>query len=339
MLTRHSLDEHYRHICTWFGIHNANELNVSRHRSNLDRYSPGTCAWLFKHENYQKWYESASKPSILWVHAPPGSGKSILCSQVIRNIGEGNPNAAIAYHFYQFDQNRTSFETLRLLAEQLFEAFWSKVDTIPQDLFSKTQRKCSADGLKDFVTELVKLHEKVFLILDGLDEIFDSRRWTEESNVIDFLISLGKDNPGTVYIWCSSQNRRLISEKFSSYTVFDIKREVKDDVTFYSSQAVSEIDLLENSEQKLFTDNLQGRADGNFLWASLIIDCLRKEASSPAEMKRYLEDVLPSDLDAYYRKIFDRFEKNQRFLVSSVQLYCFLSITSTYLLFLGEYLV
>lgn len=237
---------------------------------------------------------------------------------MIQRIEKGDPSAAIVYHFYRFDQIRTSFATLRLLAEQLFEVYWTKESTIPQHLFNKTQRRCSPDSLKDFVTELVKLHahKKVYFILDGLDEVFDTHHRSEESNIIDFLIALGRDNPGTIYIWCSSQNKRLINEKFSSYTIFDIKQEVKDDVTFYLSQAVSEIKPLEGSEQKIFIDNLQGRADGNFLWASLIIHCLREEASSPAKMKQYLENNLPSDLDAYYKRIFGRFEKNQRSLVS-----------------------
>ena len=115
----------------------------------------------------------------------------------------------------------------------------------------------------------------------------------------------------------SSQYRFLINEKLKMHPTLDIKDQVKTDVTYYLSRAIPELDELKASEQELkdnVLEKLQGRAEGNFLWAGLMIKALREEANSLTEMKHFIEDGLPLTLDGYYHRIFERFETPQRAL-------------------------
>jgi hypothetical protein len=66
-------------------------------------------------------------------------------------------------------------------------------------------------------------------------------------------------------------------------------------------------------------ENLKERAEGNFLWASLMVKTLMEEANSLKEMKSFIKVGLPLTLDDYYRRIFERFEKHHRSLARFVE--------------------
>ncbi|KAJ7642837.1 hypothetical protein B0H17DRAFT_1216337 [Mycena rosella] len=301
--------ERYRHICSQLETHKGQHLN-------------GTCDWLLQHRTYVDWRDGHSSPSILWVHAPPAAGKSILSSRVIHVIKEEpDAAAAVAYHFYRFDQMNSSSETLRFLASQLFDAHWNRAHLVSEEMYLQTQQSvCSLENAEELITMLVKLLPRSYFILDGLDEeCMGSKRWTEAVTTLDFLISLAKDFPDRVRLWYSSQHRPCINEKLKEYVVLDIKDKVKDDVSLYLSRANPELGDLEVSDRD--KDNvlksLQARAEGNFLWASLMLKSL-KETASLTDMKQFVKDGLPETLDDYYRRIFDRFEKPHRSLVSKI---------------------
>ncbi|KAJ6601314.1 hypothetical protein DFH09DRAFT_1127428 [Mycena vulgaris] len=312
--------ERYRHISSWLCARQGNEDNMRQLRTHKGLHLSGTCDWLLQHRMYIDWCDGPTPATILWIHAPPAAGKSILSSRVIQVITE-EPDAAVAYHFYRFDQMNTGSETLRLLANQLFDTYWNRTHAVPAEMYLKTQQSvCSLENVQELVKTLVKLLPKSYFIVDGLDEeCMGSNRWAEAATTLDFLITLAKDSPDRVRLWYSSQYRPCISEKFKEYVVLDIKDEVKDDVSLYLSRANPELSDLEVSDQDKdkVLESLRGRAEGNFLWASLMLKSL-KETASLTDMKQFVKDGLPYTLDDYYRRIFDRFEKSHRSLVSKI---------------------
>jgi hypothetical protein len=255
---------------------------VRQLRTHKGLHLSGTCNWLFQNQTYIDWRDGRAPTSIFWVHAPPAAGKSILSARVIQVIKEEpEPAAAVAYHFYHFDQTNSSSETLRFIASQLFDAHWNRTHVVPEDMYQKTQQSvCSLEHVTELVTALVKLLPKCFLILDGLDEectATASSRWTEAATTLDFLISLAKNFPDRVRLWYSSQYRPCINEKLQEYLVLDIKDKVNDDVSLYLSRANPELRDLEVSdlEKDNVLKSLQGRAGSNFLWASRMIQSLK----------------------------------------------------------------
>ncbi|KAJ7762397.1 hypothetical protein DFH07DRAFT_814247 [Mycena maculata] len=314
--------ERYRNISEWLCARQSNENDMRHFRALTGLHLRGTCEWLLQHRTYVNWRDGPSLPPILWVHAPPATGKSILSSRAIQALKE-DPDAALAYHFYRFDQTNFASETLRLLASQLLDEHWRRTQVISEEMYMKTQQNvCSHEKLQELIIMLVGLLPRSYFILDGLDEECmgsTSNRWTEAVTTLDFLVDLAKASPDRVRLWYSSQYRPIINEKLKYYIVLDIKDEVKEDVSVYLSRANPELNELEisDADKDNVLESLQGRAEGNFLWASLMLKSL-KDTASLSDMKQFVEDGLPDTLDDYYRRIFARFEKSHRPLVSKV---------------------
>ncbi|KAJ7492169.1 hypothetical protein FB451DRAFT_519336 [Mycena latifolia] len=315
-------EERYRRISEWLCARQGNEENMRLLRKHTGLHLNGTCDWLFQHTTYLDWRDGRFPSPILWLHAPPAAGKSILSSRVIQVLKKEQVNVAtVIYHFYRFDQTTSASETLRLIASQLFDAHWNRAHIISKEMHLMTQQSvCSLENVEELIKMLVKLLPKSYFILDGLDEecMNSSNRWTEAATVLDFLIDLAKDVPDRVRLWYSSQYLPSIKEKLKEYVVLDIKEAVKGDVSMYLSRANPKLEL---EVPDLVLRSLRSRADGNFLWARLMLESLN-ETDSLTDMKQFVAGVgpegLPETLDDYYRRIFNRFEKPHRRLVSKV---------------------
>ena len=72
-------------ILSWLGAKSFNETTFTKHQNNLSVVgSGGTCDWLFEEPDFQNWLNGKSTKPVLWLHAGPGTGKSILCSQAYK---------------------------------------------------------------------------------------------------------------------------------------------------------------------------------------------------------------------------------------------------------------
>jgi hypothetical protein len=241
-------------------------------------------------------------------------------------ICDSDPKAAVVYHFYQHDLPCSGCEALRILAGQLLECYDKGSNQIDEELYLTQRTACTLENVQKLIVMLVKRLPKTYFFIDGLDEeAATPKRWQETSAVVDFLIQLSMESPNTVRVWFGSQSRPCIDDKLKGHTTFDVKDQVKADVMLYLSHAMSysnpELDELGEAKDTML-EELQRRADGNFLWASCMIHAL-EDANSLTEMKEFVEHGLPKDLDDYYRSIFDRMKKSQQDLAWCVFL-CFI---------------
>lgn len=306
-------------IRSWLGGQTINESTLHRHRNNLDvsRRATGapTCEWLLKDSQFQDWVNGTSSNSILWLLAGPGSGKSVLCShtvEYIRNLGDVQ---AQCLHFYEFDNEHTAIVTARNLATQLFEGYWLLNQDIPEALQS-TSQKSGADLINvfEFIRVLVGKLPKVYIFLDGLDEECTVARWKEAIKIIDFINSLAESFPEKIRIWYSSQDRPIIRQQLESHLVLNVKEQIRVAVDEHISLKVPGIcnPEVDKDIRTWILSELKRRADGNFLWASLMLKTIENEVSSFDEMESFIKEGLPKDLDAYYRRIIARYEKRER---------------------------
>ncbi|KAH9025285.1 hypothetical protein EDB85DRAFT_2149877 [Lactarius pseudohatsudake] len=66
-----------------------------------EAHHEGTAAWCTQSNTFADWKASGS---LLWIHGKPGSGKSVVCSVIIRDIKAMSDagSAHMAYFYFDF---------------------------------------------------------------------------------------------------------------------------------------------------------------------------------------------------------------------------------------------
>lgn len=287
------------------------ESNKTHHGRHMERLA-GKIVDSFTQSNvhYYNWRNADDCCPVLWIHAPPGSGKSMLCSRIIEHIKSERPSSPVAYHFFQFDQMYSPCEVLQHLAYHLLDKF--RLDRKYEDpnalLPDDTEREYTVAYLRKLIAMLIKSFSKVFFIVDGLDEEHSAERWTRAKVVIDVLIDLQRKHAGVVRVLFSSQLRDPIRETLGQYNTVDIADHLNKEMAIFLESAVSSMRFARSGQE--IVAELQDRAAGSFLWASLMVDELRG-AESPARRTDMLNSNL-STLDDHYMKLFGRFKSRHK---------------------------
>ncbi|CCM02990.1 uncharacterized protein FIBRA_05105 [Fibroporia radiculosa] len=303
---REAPNERFNNLCSKLSSLDTNAPNFLRRDKFLKNHIPGTCQWLLEHPDFVAWTGEASPP-VLWLHGPPGSGKSTLCSTVSSRLD------TVAFHFCDFAQQYKPYEILRMLALQLLCKYWTDMHDVPPELCDVAQSSPSVlANVQNIIRVLIKNQERVYFLLDGLDEETTGERWRDIADVLHFLIQLTNDFPSKVRLWCSSQPRTLIKRELDGYPTIDISIHVKQDIAFFLSKAIPEAEELEPLDQERFLRSLHQRAECSFLWASLMISELQNSPTSLREMKQFVDRGLPSTLLDYYTLFFKRLKKTLR---------------------------
>ena len=298
-------------ICKWLRKQKVTPANLNRHEEFQRQRMDGTCDWLSELPDYISWLNRTTCSPVLRLYAPPGSGKSTLCSRVIQSVRRSDPTMTVAYHFYRFDEPFKACDVLRHFALQLFNGYMNSncSSDVLKDLVQKVQGEMGPlQCAEEIIVTLVNNLPEVYFFLDGLDEEFVGERWKEAVAVIGVLLKLSKQWPNNVRVWNSSQNVGCVIETFKAYSALDIKGEMKKDMIFYLSSEMAKLEVSEEDKESVL-EKVDDCAAGNFLWAKLMVKDLEK-ANSPADMRRVIKEG--PTLDGYYKRYFERFEMNDR---------------------------
>ena len=305
-------------IVSWLGGQAINESTLTRYQNNLDVISgETTCDWLYRETVFQEWIDGTSVKPIMWLFAGPGSGKSVLCSHAYKYVESLVPETkvAVALHFYAFDNQNTALTTARGLAAQIFTQYWCLYKDIPEDVGDASQQSAAnLDSVLEFTRILISKLPRVYIFFDGLDEECSLVRWKEAVKMIDFCVCLAESFPHTVRLWYSTQDTLLIRKKLGAFPALNIKDRIAEAVDGHISAKVPGLDNVEvdRETRDWILTELKTRAEGNFLWASLMLKTIENEVSSFDEMELFIEKGLPKDLDQYYKQIFSRYEMRER---------------------------
>ncbi|KAG1838023.1 hypothetical protein DFJ58DRAFT_134374 [Suillus subalutaceus] len=293
-----------------------NEQSFARQEKNLRDRSQNTCQWLFSHDDFLQWQNNPSSPPILWIHGPPGSGKSTLCSSAIEFLAKSSGLDVVIFHFYDFAQHLPPEQTLSILAEQLLLQYHQRLQKIPDELLKIIHAPGSLrERVQNIITVLIKECSRVYFFLDGLDEE-TTNSWDDAVLVLRFLTKLADDSPSRVRVWCSTQRRDCISEELQGCCSIDIDFFAKCDLALYLSEEVSKLQCSSPPDQACILETLKSRAECSFIWAKFMIDALGK-CWSTSTMESSLKK-LPPTLVEYYRTFFKRLERPHRPLACKI---------------------
>ncbi len=288
--------------------------------------------WVLDNAEFQQWYDGEGS-QLLWIKGGPGKGKTMLICGIIDELAsltklagranaeqapslkpiDNTQSAALAYFFCQATDSRINKATsvlrglIYLIVKQqpsLLSHIQEIYDDPDEALFSDPNAWVALSNMFDIL--LPKLRQQVtYIIVDALDECIK-----DLPRLLDFIIKTLKF-PNVKWI-VSSRNvtdieRKLTqgwSQPWLSLEIKENAEQVSLAVRSYIRHGVSE--LLNLNDEKLkarIGDAMQRKAEGTFLWASLVIEELKRAESW--EVEQILEK-LPSDLEDLYNRMLDQ---------------------------------
>ncbi|RDW90658.1 uncharacterized protein DSM5745_02433 [Aspergillus mulundensis] len=222
------------------------EANHRRHSTNKASHVTGTSEWLFQTSEFLEWSGKGPQSPIIWMSGDPGTGKSILCSRVIQHIQDTDPAAAIAFHFFRFDQECSTIDLLRVMAGQLLESLRQSTKDVPDSMLSLTETLgASVQNVMDMMRALTSSPSlpRTFLFIDGLDEELSERRWITARETLLSLIALVTTHPGnSVRLWLSSQAHNTILKTMEGYPRIHLVDQNESDIRLLFEKGMRELE-------------------------------------------------------------------------------------------------
>ncbi|KAJ5758696.1 hypothetical protein N7520_005852 [Penicillium odoratum] len=265
---------------------------------------PGTCEKFYACREMKDWLASKS-PHVLWAHAPPGNGKSTLCSFIVDRLQEENEYCAYFFIKYGHRKKQSTACMLRSLAYQMA----LQIPTFRQaltDLARSGVQIHNADTLtvwkKLYLAALstVYCEKRISWVLDGLDESDSSKQ------VIELISAVGSFN-SYIRVLVLSRPLSTIIQAFQmvkkKIPVIDIPLpDNMDDIRMVVAGEVGYLPASDEFKAKVI-DEITSRSQRNFLWANLVLsrvaNCHRQE-----QIKQVLETT-PDGMDKLYDRMLD----------------------------------
>ncbi|KAL2851425.1 hypothetical protein BJX68DRAFT_266332 [Aspergillus pseudodeflectus] len=300
-----------------------NESNF-RHQDYKQRArSPGTCEWLLDNETWKNWVDIKSPASQLSVRAAPGVGKSVLAAYAVESLPQLSLHgSAVIFQYFTFDDEFPALLVYRCLAEQLANRLGKHTGDMPEDIHCFTQLGATSARSEDVKTVIRMLVERLpatYVVLDGLDEMCESQpRQQELCDVVDFLQELASTRPDSLRLWMSSQSRTCLDSRLNSMPSIEVTKEVNSlDIEKYLSRSIVDLDSLDLDEgyKNLILQELRDKADGCFLWASLMLQSM-SNAITLQMVQQLIDNGLPQNYERYYQRKMDSIEPSVKGFVS-----------------------
>ncbi|KAJ5715347.1 uncharacterized protein N7483_012528 [Penicillium malachiteum] len=145
-------------------------------------------------------------------------------------------------------------------------------------------------------------------------------RKNDLDGVVEFFQDLSSNNPNPIRLWCSSQVHTSLGCLLDSFLHLEITAQLNgEDMNTYLLQqatALHEAGIHEEEVTKI-CQTLHKRADGCFLWVSLMLN-ESLQVVKPSMINELIQGGVPTDFDQYYRRRIEGTDPRKRELVSYV---------------------
>lgn len=263
----------------------------------------GTCEWIHSNKTFSTWLQDSKTSGVLWLHALPASGKSIMSAYIIRHFKQ--IGVACQFFFFRFGD-----ETKRSLSALLRSLAFQIAAQVPE--YRHALLKLSNDGMrlekadartiwqKLFVSSLFRLDLTVplYWVLDAIDE-------SDSSQSLFELLSKVSSSRASVRIIVISRRSVVLSSAFSrltgSVSVDIISMDDNlGDIRLYID---NEMQNMHGSEEfrNCVSHKILERAAQNFLWVHLALSEIL-QCHTQDDIEKVLEE-LPAGMEPLYHRM------------------------------------
>ncbi|EXA31288.1 hypothetical protein FOVG_17412 [Fusarium oxysporum f. sp. pisi HDV247] len=257
----------------------------------------GSYGWILNNNDFQQW-RNDEQCQLLWIKGDPGKGKTMLLCGVINELKKQTTNL-VSYFFCQGTDSRINNVTA-VLRGLIFLIVYQQPSLIPH---IRKKYDHAGKGLFEDVNAWWALSEilanilqdpnlkSTFLIIDALDECE-----IDLSKLLDLIAQHSSSSRVTGRLSLElKQNAECVSQAVDTYIWHSISRlpSIQDD----------------QGRQDELRQAIREKANGTFLWVSLVIKEL-KEVESWEVLQ--VVDQMPSDLKAVYGRMVKQIQQLKR---------------------------
>jgi archaellum biogenesis ATPase FlaH len=165
----------YREVLSWLKIDTGEQFSIFQSTLEESSKFPGTCAWMTKNERISCWLQRKSTGSLLWLQGNPGSGKSVLSTQLI-NFLRKSKSFVMNHSCSQTFASSTKYEAvLKSFLHQLLHkssdllAYLYKELVIGKKIPTISDLEHLIELLLDGLSEAGRI-QYVWVVVDGIEE-------------------------------------------------------------------------------------------------------------------------------------------------------------------------
>ncbi|KAF8260389.1 hypothetical protein EI94DRAFT_910452 [Lactarius quietus] len=280
-------------------------------------HSGKSAVWFTQGHNFKNWDLTGG---LLWIHGKPGSGKSILCSNIIEQATTLCNEGLGLVSYYYFDFRDAAKQDVRGLLSSLVVQLCAMSDScydILSDLYSRHNaglRLPADDSLTQCLKDMLGLPglPPIHIIIDALDECPDtSGPPSPRELVLDLVEELVKSDLPNLRICVLSRPEVDIEEALGSLASYSVSLHDEDgqkkDIMDYISSTVQSDRKMRKwraEDRQSVIDALTQRADGMYV---VVIESQLFFMSSQVPMgllpDRGVAWLFPPDITARPRRV------------------------------------
>ncbi|RXW19484.1 hypothetical protein EST38_g6375 [Candolleomyces aberdarensis] len=293
----------FQRICKWLGDINFNSI----YSESLSEGTEGTGMWFIRTQEFRRW---AEVPEIcnnhqLWL---AGAGKTILSSIVInylQNLDQQN-EIPVIFAYCRYSEKYSATQIFSSLVKQFLQLDQStSMQYISQYLLSreKEESRPTNKQLLQVLSSIAATYERVFIVLDGLDEAGESDR----QQLLDGLNSL----PSNMHLLIMSRPLMSFEYLVPDAAFLDIQAR-NEDIERFVKKRIDEIPTLravlrgKDTARDQLCAAIKKKSRGMFLVARLQVEAL-KECINVKNLMNTLRE-LPTGVTDLYLHTLDRIE-------------------------------
>jgi WD40 repeat protein len=264
----------------------------------------GSGRWLLSNEVYISWREDQDvKRRIFYLTAKPGSGKSVLSSQVITNLRDRELKCC----YYFFKRSNATKSTISGCLRSLAYQMASNDNTILKRLCEFKQEATSWEQWDERM-----IWQKLFLGCIFKDHSSNIHFWVidalDECHLLPLILSLFAEIPPRLRIFITSGKSPELDNCLVNILHFAEHYQVKAVDTLKNLEIFidSKMHLLpagDENGQRILKQRILAKASGSFLWVSLVVKELQ-QAYSEESAADILSD-LSTDMNEFYSEMLE----------------------------------
>ncbi|KAJ3527065.1 hypothetical protein NMY22_g9920 [Coprinellus aureogranulatus] len=279
------------------------------HSTTVALRAADTGSWFFETPEFNEWLAN-EHGTTLWITGMPGAGKTVLASHSVDRLGvvcRSQQQACLVFVYCRYIDNCSTVDVLGTFLRQLTEDHDGALLITSQvyQYHQRHQTTLTEAEATEVLKSILAAFSKVYLVVDGLDEILDNQKM----NVLGQLKGLA------AHLLIFSRPMEAFSDVLPLVTTISIQARTGDIAACVLSRVKENHRLRRlladnDAIKQTIVEKIQQKSQGMFLLAAMQIEALTG-STNVASLMSALE-ALPVGLDGMYTWTLQRIEAQPR---------------------------